>query len=235
MVFYSVVPVRSQKIKPNRIGRWIDDVEKACFEGGEFGRIDFAFKDGVLHPLAMVGAGLGGAAEAPSALRAYGRDVIGDKNIHGDGSGRGGEESSWMIASAGKEGRIGVKIPAQMAGEQSGLQMGQQSDGGLFIKEGVGDFLLFAFLPGRHHHLAGGVLKHHGSRFKCVKVPAGELFSIQEGERGAVGEKAAKFLHQIEGKRGPAGAITVEEAALGIQAAGLEGGPAVMGEQRIKE
>lgn len=49
------------------------------------------------------------------------------------------------------EGRIGVEVAAQPPGHEPRLQMHEQSDGGPFAEERMGDRLLLTLLPGDEH------------------------------------------------------------------------------------
>ncbi len=122
-----------------------------------------------------------------------------------------------------------------MAGEEAGLELGQEADGGFFVEKRVGDFVLFAFLPGGEDFFAGIVFEQDGSVLLDVEVFEGDLLAIEERERGAVGEEGAEFFHQVEGEGRAAGAVAVEEAALGIESAGFEGAAAVVHEQGVEE
>lgn len=122
-----------------------------------------------------------------------------------------------------------------MAGEQEGLQVGQEADGRFFAEKGVGDFGLLALLPVREDGLAGRLFEVDGSVFLGFEIRGGELLSVDQGEGGAVGEEGAELFHEIEGEGGSAGAISVEEAALRVEADRFEGAAAVVHEEGIEK
>ena len=100
--------------------------------------------------------------------------------------------------------------------------MRQKPDGCLLIQERVIDFILFAFLPSGEDFLAGIVLEKNGTIFLGIEVLGSYLLAVEEGKRRAVGQKSSELFHEIEGQRGTAGAIPVEEAALGVETAGFQ-------------
>ena len=51
--------------------------------------------------------------------------------------------------------RVGVKVAAQVAGEEPRLEMRDETPSDLFLKKGMDQFLAFPFLPGNEHFLAG--------------------------------------------------------------------------------
>jgi hypothetical protein len=65
-----------------------------------------------------------------------------------------------------QKGGIGVEIAAEMAGQQAGLEMRQETDGGFLVEEGMVDFVLLALLPGGEDFLAGIVLEEEMSQPK---------------------------------------------------------------------
>ena len=76
-----------------------------------------SFEEGVLDALAVVEAGFCDAPEPPAAFRRPGADVVGDDDEHG--------------GSPPEEGRIGIQVSPEIAGQEQGLRMGQQADGDL--------------------------------------------------------------------------------------------------------
>ena len=81
-MFDSIFPILPEVVDPNGIGLRLDDVEELGAYFNELTRVDFAFKDGVLHALSVVEAGLGGSAEAGSTSGGSGADVVGDEDNH---------------------------------------------------------------------------------------------------------------------------------------------------------
>lgn len=131
--------------------------------------------------------------------------------------------------------RVGVQVTTQMPGKKTCLEVDEKADGGFFVEKWVGDFFLFAFLPGDEDLLARGFSQEDGPGFLGVKIARGELFPVEEGEGEAVGEHGPEFFHEVEGKPGASGAILVEEADGGVEAGGFEGGPAIVGEKAVEE
>ena len=92
------------------------------------------------------------------------------------------------------------------------------------------DFILFALLPSGEDFLAGIVLEKNGTVFLGIEVVGCDLLAVEEGKRRAVGQKGSELFHEIEGQRGTAGAIPVEEAALGVETAGFQRTAAIVHE-----
>src|SRR6478609_5956545 len=103
-----------------------------------------------------------------------------------------------MRASACQKCRIGIEVTAEVAGEQAGLELGKETDGGFLVEEGMVDLVLFALLPGSEDFFAGVVLEKDRAVFLDVEILEGDLLAVEERERGAVGEKRPEFLHQVE-------------------------------------
>ena len=88
-------PIPTEMVDADAVFLKIDDVEQALSQLNELGGLEGTFEDGVLHPLAVVEAGLRNAAEAPLASVGGGGDVVGDQDIHGRfGVGDSGMESA---------------------------------------------------------------------------------------------------------------------------------------------
>ena len=83
VVLDTPLPIGSQHVEANAVGRQIDYIEQLAFQVGELGWIDFALKDGVLHALAEILADFRDAAQALLADPINGADIIGDQDIHG--------------------------------------------------------------------------------------------------------------------------------------------------------
>ena len=137
--------------------------------------------------------------------------------------------------SACKKGRVGVEVASKVTGEEAGLKLAEEADRGFFVEEGVGDFVLLAFLPGGEDFFAGRVFEEDRAVFFEIEILEGDLLAVEEGEGGAVCKEGAEFFHQVEGEGGAAGAVAVEEAALGIEAAGFEGAAAVVREEGVEK
>jgi hypothetical protein len=82
VVFDFVMPVAAEMIETETVGVQVDDVEQPGFERDKLGRIHLALEDRVLDALAVIEAGLGGAAQAGFSGGGGGRHVIGDQDIH---------------------------------------------------------------------------------------------------------------------------------------------------------
>lgn len=132
-------------------------------------------------------------------------------------------------------GGVGVVVTTQVAGEQTGLDMGKEAEGHFFFQEGVGDFGLFAFLPVGEDGFAGVFAEIDSAVFAGFEVFFGDLLAIEEGEGGAVGEDGAKFFHEVECEGGASGAVAVEKAALGVEPAGFGGASAIVGKEHVEE
>ena len=122
-----------------------------------------------------------------------------------------------------------------MAGEEEGLEVGQEADGDAFAEEGVGDGFEFALLPSEKDGFAGVVGELDGTGFGGVEVLGRELLTVDEGQGEAVGDGTAELLHEVEGEAGAAGAEFVEKADLRVEADGFAGTPAVVGEKSVEE
>lgn len=140
-----------------------------------------------------------------------------------------------MRASACQECRVGIEIIAEMAGQEAGLQLWQQTDGCFLVEKRMGDLILFALLPSGEDFFSGIVLHKNGSVFFVVEVLAGNLLAVDQRERGAVGKEGPEFFHEIESQRRAAGTVAVEKTALGIETAGFQGTSAFVCEQCIEE
>lgn len=70
-------------IKTQAIGLGVDDADELVFQCYQLGGIHFAFKDGILHALAVVKAGFGHLAETSFAGLVDGGYIVGEKDIHG--------------------------------------------------------------------------------------------------------------------------------------------------------
>lgn len=83
-VFYFVLPVFPKIIKPQAVGCGVNQVAQGVFQREPLGSIDFDFKYGILHELAVVLAGAGYLAQAALAGRGCGADVVADEYQHGE-------------------------------------------------------------------------------------------------------------------------------------------------------
>ena len=86
------------------------------------------------------------------------------------------------------------------------MNVWEEAGGHFFLKEGVEDLGLFAFLPSLQDGFARVFSEEYGSVLFSVKVLFGNLFSIEEGQNETVGEDGAKFFHKVEGERESSGA-----------------------------
>ncbi len=135
----------------------------------------------------------------------------------------------------GEEGGVGVDVATEVAGEEPGLEVGEEADGGFFVEEGVADFLLFAFLPMGEDGFSGVFFEEDSSVFHSLEIVGGDLLAVDQGEGGTVGKEGAEFFHEVEGEGGAPGAFPVEEADLRVQSCGFRRAAAVVGEEGVEE
>ena len=83
VVFDAALPVGAEEVEAEGVGGGVEFGEEFGAEGGPLGGVDFAFEDGELDALAVVGAVFGDASEAVSAGFGVGGDVVGDEDEHG--------------------------------------------------------------------------------------------------------------------------------------------------------
>lgn len=129
------LPVRSQIIIAQAIKGGIDDGFQPGFQGDPARRIDLDLENRVLNALAIILAGLGDLSQPAPPARLHRVHVIGHKNHH--------RERILLPEPR----RIGVKIPAQVAGKHLGLKIGHKAKRGAFLKKGMAPFLFLALLP----------------------------------------------------------------------------------------
>ena len=126
-------------------------------------------------------------------------------------------------------------IAAQPPRQQSGLGVGEESDGDAGLQHGVVDFLLLAVLPRGDDDFAAFVVEQHRAALALVKVLGLDLRPVDQGEGEPVGQRGAEFFHKVEGQRGTAGAYRVQEPKLGVQPDGFQRGAAIPCCQCVKE
>lgn len=131
--------------------------------------------------------------------------------------------------------RVGVEIAPDVAGEEAGLDMGKNADSHFFIQERMGHLIALSLLPCGENGFSRIVFEKNTSGILGVEIRALDLAAVEKRERGAVGEKGAEFLHEIERERWTSGAVAMEKPALRVESAGFEGGPAVVHEKAVEE
>lgn len=201
VVFDAALPVGAEEVEAEGVGGGVDFGEEFGAEGGPLGGVDFAFEDGELDALAVVGAVFGDASESVSAGFGVGGDVVGDEDEHG---------------LSPDEGGVVFEVAAEVACEEGGLGEGDEAEGLGFFVVGVCDGGFLAFLPGGEDGFAGVVGEAVGVGGVGDEVFWGDLFSIEKGDGEAVCEEGAEFFHEVECETGAAGAVSVEEADLGV-------------------
>lgn len=139
------------------------------------------------------------------------------------------------MGSPPDEGWVVFEVAAEVAGEEGGLGKGDEAEGDGFAGVGVGEGGFLAFLPGGEEGFAGGVGEAMGVGGVDVEVFGGDLATVEEGDGVAVGDEGAELFHEVEGEGWAAGAVAVEEAELGVEAGGEEGGGAVVGKEGVEE
>ena len=82
-VFDAALPVGAEEVETKGIGGGIDFGEEFGAKRGPLGGIYFAFEEGELDALAVVGAVFGNVAEAFAAGGGGGGDVVGNEDEHG--------------------------------------------------------------------------------------------------------------------------------------------------------
>ena len=112
---------------------------------------------------------------------------------------------------------------------------GDETEGLGFFVVGMCDGGFLAFLPGGEDGFAGIVGETVGVGGVGDEVFWGDLFSVEEGNSESICEEGAEFFHKVEGEAGAAGAVSVEEADLGVEAGGDEGGGTVVCEEGVEE
>lgn len=85
-----------------------------------------------------------------------------------------------------------------MAGEESGLDVGKETEGNALFEEGVQEFGGFAFLPGGEDGFSGVLLEKNAASFLCAEVGCLDLAAIEQGQSSAIGKEGAHFLHKVE-------------------------------------
>ena len=122
-----------------------------------------------------------------------------------------------------------------MAGEEEGLDVGDEADGDGLAEEGVGDLVALAFLVGLEDGAPGVVGKADAAGGIGGEVGGADLGAVDESEGETVGQAGAEFLHEVEGERGASGAEGVEEADGGVEPDAFEGAGDVVGEEDVEE
>jgi hypothetical protein len=207
MVLNASLPLRSEKIETQAVMFQVCEPQEVCPEGDPLIVGQEAFKDGVLHALAVVQAGFGDVAEATLAIGRRGGDIVADEDHH--------RRMDWPRLSP-LERRVGVEIAAEVAGEQEGLGVKEQADGNFFTEKRMLDLLLLPLLPRGEDFFPPVVGKKDGAGFGGAEVLRLNLLAIDQRQREAVGERSAEFLDQVEGEAGATGAIAMQKADGGI-------------------
>jgi len=135
-MLHPVLPVRAEKIKAQAVCSGINLVNQHLPENRPLRRINDAFKNGELHPLAEILAGLGHAPQPALARFIHSRHIVAYQNKH-------------MLFP--EKYRVSVKITPQMPGQEQGLGMEQQADRHFFFYKRMHDLILFAVLIGNQH------------------------------------------------------------------------------------
>jgi hypothetical protein len=213
VVLDSALPFVAEKVEPQAVVIEVSELEQVSSEANPLVVLEEALEDGVLHPLAVVKAGIGHTAEPALAVGRDGGDIVADEDHHGRGA----------ADLPPFEWRVGIEIAAEMTGQEQGLGVEEQADGDIFAEEGVVDFLLFAFLPGCEHFLAAVVGEQDRAGFQRAEMLGADLLAIDEREGEAVGVRSAKLLHEVQGEAVAAGAVAVEESNGGIESVRREG------------
>lgn len=82
MVFDPSIPVGPKIVEPQGILREIGDLEEPRLHFDETRGINLAFKDGILHTLAVVETDFRDPSQSPRASLARRRDIVGDEKLH---------------------------------------------------------------------------------------------------------------------------------------------------------
>ena len=69
----------------------------------------------------------------------------------------------------------------------------------------MGDFFLFAFLPGGDDGTAAFVLEQHGATFALIEIGGVDLSPIDKRECKPVSKHGPKLFLQVQRKRGATG------------------------------
>ena len=218
VVFDAALPVGAKEIEAERVGGGVDFGKELGSKGGPLGGVDFAFEDGKLDALAVVGAVFGDAPESAAARGGFGGDVVGDEDEHG---------------LSPDEGGIVFEVSAEVAGEEGGLREGDEAEGDGFAGVGMDNRGLFAFLPGDEGGFPGIVSEAVGVGGVDGEVFRGELAAVEERDGEAVGEEGAEFFHEVKGEGGAAGAVSVEESHIGVQTHPFQGRGAVVTQKAV--
>ena len=118
----------------------IDLGEQALLERFELHPVDLELENGFLDPLADAFADFGDATQSAAAGAGFCVDVVAGDDQHGLP-----REIRWVVCG----------FAAQGAGEQPGLDEGDEAEGDGLGQQGMGDLLLLALLPGDHDGFAG--------------------------------------------------------------------------------
>lgn len=129
-MFDSSTPFASQEIKSQAVRLWVDRFDQACAHRGPERRIDIAFKNRVLDPLAVIFAD---ASHAPQTFRAAGPrcHVICNQYQH-----------------LPYPGRVGIEVATKVAGKQLCLHLCHQTERHPLVKPGMSEFHAFSFVIG---------------------------------------------------------------------------------------
>src|SRR5579875_2306090 len=133
------------------------------------------------------------------------------------------------------EGRIAVKVTAQMASEKLRLNVRNKPKRYEFSEKRVRKFVPLALLIGDQHGLAAGIGEQDGAVFKAAEIARRELAAVDQRKSDAVGQYRPQLFHQIKRQARPPRAVAMQKANGRIEPDTLRSGTAIVHEQRIKE
>lgn len=110
-----------------------------------------------------------------------------------------------------------MHVASQGTREDAGLHEGQERDGHFVLRQGMGDLLLLAFLPGSDDLATPSVIEHDRAALTLVEILCVDLTAIDQGKRQPIPEDRSELLLEIQRKRGATGTHRMQEAELGIQ------------------
>jgi hypothetical protein len=82
MVLYPMIPIMTEKVNSQTIGRGIDDLQESLPNSDYLRRINKTFKNGILHTLSIVQTSLGDPAQPAPTLGSGRGDIVGDQDLH---------------------------------------------------------------------------------------------------------------------------------------------------------
>lgn len=122
-----------------------------------------------------------------------------------------------------------------MAREESRLDVREEAQRDLPIKQVMREHVLFALLVGMKQEAATIVGERDLPAQSGLEMFSLKLLAIEEGESEPIGDDGPELLHQVEGEGGAARAECVQEADLWIQANALKGGLALRAQQCVQK